>query len=478
MNRKDIKKFAEHFLFAALCIAFYFLLLRWNSLMGGINALLRICAPVVAGLVLAYVLNPTMRLFRRMGMALMKKLDLPEEKKEKTAKIVGIILTFLLAAGLVSAFLWVVIPELYLTVRDLTARLPSQFNRLQNWVTKLLDKAAVDGEPLTDVEAAVISVINYVQNYLSDFLENGLMERVTTSLTYVTTGVINVFRAAYNLLVGFVVSIYALGNRDTFIAQGKKAAYALFPANKADLVIGGFRKVNSIFSGFLIGKIIDSIIIGILAYICLALMKMPYALLNSVIIGCTNIIPIFGPFVGAVPCILLVLLVRPIYALRMGIFILILQQVDGNIIGPRILGDSTGLPGFWVLLALIFCGGIWGFGGMIVGVPLFATFYYLIKQFLEWKLRKRSFPTDTDDYYDVNYYDQTRSEFERSEGKKRTGVMGEEEESVSPGRGMKITTLMKNAGEKIRRANQKEKSKSQESGEDAQNASEEGKKEE
>ena len=453
MNRPEIKKFVKNFLLIALCILFYFLILRWNNLMGGINGIFRICAPVVAGLVLAYIMNPMMKLYRKFCLSLLKHTGKTKEWCNEVAKGVSILLTFITFTCIIAGFLFVVIPELYFTVRDLTALVPGQFRRLQVWVTKLMDKSSLEGESLTDVESAIISVIDYVQNYLSNFLENGLMERVTQSLGFLTTGVINVFRALYNFLVGFVVSLYALGNRESFISQGKKMTYALFPTDKADVVIGFFRRTNEIFSGFLIGKIIDSLIIGVIAYICLSIMKMPYALLNSVIIGCTNIIPIFGPFVGAVPCILLVLLVRPIYALRMGIFILILQQVDGNIIGPRILGDTTGLPGFWVLLALIFCGGLWGFVGMVIGVPLFATFYYLVKQLLEWRLRKRDFPTETNEYLNVDYFNTEKNDFERTDSKKRSGVRKGGEDAFAF-RGTKIQEIAKKIADHIRKKKQ------------------------
>jgi len=195
--------------------------------------------------------------------------------------------------------------------------------------------------------------------------------------------------------------VYVMSIKETLVGQCKKIIYAIFPPKKGNVVVETIRKSNEIFGGFIIGKIIDSAIIGVLAYIGCLLMKMPSALLVAFIIGITNIIPFFGPFIGAIPTVLLVLIQSPIHALYLAIFILILQQVDGNIIGPKILGDTTGLSPFWVLTSILVAGGLFGFFGMLLGVPVFAVIYYILQQIIKYQMEKRSLSSETEKYVEL-----------------------------------------------------------------------------
>ena len=204
-----------------------------------------------------------------------------------------------------------------------------------------------------------------------------------------------------NFLIGIIVAVYVLNCKTTFASQAKKIIYSIFNKKLGSAIIHEIRFVHQGFGGFIIGKLIDSLIIGILCYICLTLMKMPYTMLISVIIGITNIIPFFGPFIGAVPSFILLLLVSPMQSLYFIIFIFVLQQFDGNILGPKILGDSTGLSSFWVLFSILFFGGLMGFFGMIIGVPFFAVAYHLISQAVNKALQKKELSTNTDDYKNI-----------------------------------------------------------------------------
>lgn len=214
----------------------------------------------------------------------------------------------------------------------------------------------------------------------------------------VTTGVIGVVKILFNVIIGIIISIYVLMSKEVFIGQSKKVVYAMFSGKKANAIIHTVHKSNEIFGGFISGKILDSLIIGILCFICLYFMKMPYSVLVSVIVGVTNVIPFFGPYLGAVPSTILIMLANPIQGLYFVIFILVLQQIDGNIIGPKILGDSTGLSSFWVVFAILMGGGLFGIPGMIIGVPLFAVIFYILRRALNYIIQKKQLPLDSKNY--------------------------------------------------------------------------------
>ena len=201
-----------------------------------------------------------------------------------------------------------------------------------------------------------------------------------------------------NLTIGIVVSIYLLFSKEKFIAQSKKLIYSVFERSTANNLISDFQMINRTFIGFLGGKIVDSIIIGILCYVCISFIGTPYPLLISVIVGVTNIIPYFGPFIGAIPSALLVLMVDPMECLYFVIFIFLLQQFDGNILGPKILGDSIGVSAFWIIFSVTVFGGLLGVLGMVIGVPLFAVIYNLVNRRVRKNLKKRGYPVETDDY--------------------------------------------------------------------------------
>ena len=202
----------------------------------------------------------------------------------------------------------------------------------------------------------------------------------------------------WNIVLGLIVSIYLLIDKEKFCALSRKITCALFNEEHSQVAIDLAHRTNDTFGKFLSGKIIDSAIIGILTFIILTIFKMPYTILISVIIGITNIIPFFGPFFGAIPSFVIIMFVSPVKALWFLLIILIIQQLDGNVIGPKILGDSIGISAFWILFALLVAGKILGLVGMIIGVPLFAIIYSIIKDITESKLRKKGLPTETSDY--------------------------------------------------------------------------------
>ena len=229
----------------------------------------------------------------------------------------------------------------------------------------------------------------------------------------VYTSVVSVVNLVKNALIGIIVMLYLLNIKDTLTAQAKKVIYSLFPLPAANEMVETWRYIHSVFGGFIIGKLVDSLIIGILTFIWLSVIKMPYTVLISVIVGVTNIIPFFGPFIGAIPSAVLVLLVNPKKCVWFLLSILVIQQLDGNIIGPKILGNSTGISSFWVLFSILLFGGILGPVGMIIGVPTFAVIYRLTAKWINRRLKKKELSTITDDYGTLDHIDENHKTYIR-----------------------------------------------------------------
>jgi predicted PurR-regulated permease PerM len=228
---------------------------------------------------------------------------------------------------------------------------------------------------------------------------------VGSVVTSVTSGVYGVAKSIYNLIIGIIVSIYLLSDKEGFVAAVKRMMYSIFSVETADRLRSGLNFVDRTFMSFLNGKLLDSLIIGIICYIVCSILQMPYTLLVSVIVGVTNIIPFFGPLIGAVPSALIILMVDPTKCLIFVIFVIILQQIDGNIIGPRILGNSTGITGFWVMFSIILGGGLFGFWGLLLGVPVFVVIYSLVTNLVVKKLKRNDLPWELEDYKELEYID-------------------------------------------------------------------------
>lgn len=273
---------------------------------------------------------------------------------------------------------------------------------LTKWVDRLTKQnSAISGKLDTFIADASV--------YLEDWLRKNVLQQ-SDFIASITTGVYNVVRAIFNVIIGFIVAVYVLMTKEKFIGQLKKIIYAIFRPRYGNVVMEVIRKADDVFGGFFIGKIIDSLIIGCICFVGLAILRMPYVALVSVIVGVTNIIPFFGPYIGAIPSVILIFLVDPMKGLYFIIFIIVLQQVDGNVIGPKILGNTTGLSPFWVIFAILLFGGSFGVIGMLFGVPIFAVLYYIIKRVVEHVLKKRRLPEGTDEYIELDTVDTVTNE--------------------------------------------------------------------
>lgn len=361
----------------SLSVLFFFFLYRLQGVGKVISQLGTILAPFIYGGVMAYLLRPMCN-----SLEAFFQLRLPK-KMRRFANALSVVFSLLVGILVVYALITMVVPQLVESIVTLWNSLPAKAEQFMNWAI------ATFGE---DERVVQFFQKNY-QNYFTDiekWVQANVIPQVTNLVTNVGTSVWRVLTFVYNILIGLIVAIYVLHGRKRFGKQARLIVRSMFSDRWADLILEEVEFVDRMFGGFIDGKIIDSAIVGVLCYIgCIAL-RIPSALLVSVLVGVTNVIPFFGPVIGAVPSTLLILIDSPIKALWFLIWVVILQQLDGNVIGPKILGNRTGLSGFWVMFAIILFGGLWGLVGMIICVPLFAVIYDAIRRLVRRGLRRRN----------------------------------------------------------------------------------------
>ena len=361
----------------ALSIIFFFLIYRFDGFGSAISTLTGILMPFIYGAVIAYLLKPvcnTIEAFLRRFIP---------EKMKGLINALSVTFTILFGLLLIYALCMMIIPQLITSVTTLYYTAQANITKFMYWANHLefLEKNEQIMELLNSAYAAL-------NTNLDTWIKNTLLPSMQNILSGAALGVLNVVVVLKNLVIGIIVAVYMLASRKRFVQQGKMVLYSVVKPRWASLITEEVKYADKMFGGFINGKILDSAIIGVLCYIGCLIFKFPSALLVSVIIGVTNVIPFFGPFIGAIPATLLILIQNPIKALWFVLFVLVLQQLDGNIIGPKILGNTTGLSSFWVLFAILLFGGLWGFAGMIVGVPLFAVIYDVIKKLVIHGLRR------------------------------------------------------------------------------------------
>lgn len=386
------------FLVIAASICFYYLIFHGDRFSSQIDALFKVVSPVMYGIIIAYLLTPLVNSIERY---LLSPLFLRNDreitdKRKKYMRVISILMTIIIVGFLIYGFFSILIPNIITSVRSIAFQLPFYIQNLTNWSTQFL----ADNP---DIETMVVRFLDTYFEEFTSYLNNSIVPQMETLVKQVSLSLISLLKILWNFIIGFVISIYVLYSKETFAGQAKKIVFALLNTKTANQFIKDVRFSSDTFIGFISGKILDSFIIGVICFAGTSILKMPYALLISVIVGVTNIIPFFGPYLGAIPSAILILMVNPMKCLTFILFILILQQVDGNLIGPKILGESTGLSGFWVIFSITIFGGIMGVPGMIIGVPFFAVLYAMIRRITNRMLKKRGLPTETDQYLDVDY---------------------------------------------------------------------------
>ena len=406
--RREISKGMTFFVVIAASIAFYFALLRLTNISGVFSKVLDVLKPILYGLLIAFLLNPIVKQTDKLLIPILKRKMKNEARAEKLSRTAGILLALIIMILLISGLINMLIPELITSIRNLIFTLPAQINQL----VKQMNHIQLDDSTMTTM---LKNAMNEASTSLQNWMRTDLLNKVNEVMTHLTVGLYTLVMELFHAVIGVIVSVYILFGKETFINQSKKATYAIFPTERANLLIHIAVKTNEIFGGFIIGKIIDSIIIGILCFIGTSLLNMPYAMLVSVIVGMTNVIPFFGPYIGAIPSAVLIALADPMKGVYFLIFILLLQQFDGNILGPKILGNSTGLSAFWVIVSILLGGGLFGILGMLFGVPAFAVIYYIVKLFLDNQLEKKKLPTESECYNGDSYVDNDGTYFQKKD---------------------------------------------------------------
>ena len=390
-KRKYIRWGVTGFIVIAASILLALGLSRLSVFRAWVGGILQVFSPIIWGIVIAYILNPVAAMVEKFFAKLLGK-----KLKERTAKRIGhalgVIAAMLLALAVIAAVIMLIAPQVLNSIKTLVANGKSYYATLETWVNSLLENHPELKEPAE-------TALNKAFHFLEDWIQNSLLSSVSSVMTAVTTGVYSVLKWLLNFLIGMIIAAYLLAGKERYIAQIRKINAALWNQKIASRVVEIAQHSNRVFGGFIRGKIVDSAIIGVLCYIGAAIMQLPYSILVATIVGITNVIPFFGPIIGAVPCALIILLVSPIQCLYFLIFVFVLQQIDGNIIGPRILGDTTGLSSFWVLVSITLFSGLFGFAGMILGVPVFAVIYILVKELTEERLARKGLPVETSHYY-------------------------------------------------------------------------------
>ncbi len=396
-NKEYIKWGLTAFFVVLGGIISYYVIFHLDNLTTKITKLFVILMPIIDGMVLGYLMTPVVNATeRRIVKPIFKKLNLNHKKSQ--CRTISIVITLFVVITALYSFFSVVIPQIGNSINTIVEQFPSYVDTLTAWISQLLDDNPVIEKNVTDL----------LNTYFADievFVNSKLMPQLNSLIMTISMSVVSILKEFWNLIIGFIISIYILSSKEVFAAQAKKVVYAFLSTETANRLISNVRFANKTFGGFFVGKIMDSIIIGLICFIGTSLLGTPFCVLISVIIGVTNIIPFFGPFLGAVPSLLLILFVNPLQAFYFLIFVIILQQVDGNIIGPKILGSSTGLSSFWVIFAITLFGGIWGIFGMIVGVPIFAVLFAFMKSLIELRLNNKKIPSETYKYLRLLYID-------------------------------------------------------------------------
>lgn len=365
-------------------VLFYFILLRADDIKVYFAVVYSAVEPLLMGIILAYLLCPAAKFLERQC----KKV----KGLSRAARPVSVMGTIVLIFAAVVLLGVLVLPQMVASVASLANDLPDMLDAQLARVSAYLE---TDSEAAAMAEQMIVAV--------EEFLANWLKTALFPTISMLADSLVSVGSAIVNLFMAVGVAVYLLLGREKYMAQCRKLFHAISGnQNFNRMVEESLHQTHQIFGGFISGKLLDSLIIGVICYIGMLVFRLPYTTLISVVIGVTNIIPVFGPFIGAVPSAFLLLLVSPVKCFTFIVFVIVLQQLDGNIIGPHILGKSMGISAFYVLVAVMAFGKLMGFVGMVVGVPLLATIYYLVKRVVEWSLRRQGLPEETLAYIPSN----------------------------------------------------------------------------
>ncbi len=371
------------FLVLAVSILFYIIASEVNVFKIQVSRYLSTFLPIIIGFIMAYIFNFILEFYEKNILKYIFKKD-----NKKRNRVIGIAMTYSTVLLLLYLFLNFIFPQLISSIVGLVNDIPAYVRDISAIIIKYGENISINEEYYGLLLGKWNEFVEYILQFATDLIPKiGIFTKTILS-------------SVWNIVLGIIVSIYLLMDKEKFIALTRKVLFGIFSEDRTNFLIKMGARTDNIFGKFLSGKLLDSFIIGILTFVLLTIFRMPYVLLISFIIAVTNIIPFFGPFIGAVPSFFIIMFISPIKALWFLLLILVIQQIDGNIIGPKILGDSLGISAFWILFSLLVAGKLFGFIGLIIGVPLFVLFYSIIKDVIEYRLNKKGLPVETEDYYD------------------------------------------------------------------------------
>ena len=409
----------------AAAILFYMALRFLPDLRKGISSIFRILSPFIWGFVITYLIAPLMKRLEKSVFGPLCARVFPKTGGKKLARGVSVVVAELILVAVLAGLVSLILPQLGTSIRKIYENRSTYLETVNRYIGEFAirhpELYKIVGDSLNTITGDINSwaerVLPTVTSYLTDVLESAYV----------------LLRGIYNLIIGIIVSVYVLSDLERFTAAFRRWIYSLFSVDTAERVREAIAFTDRTFMGFITGKLLDSAIIGLICYIVCAILRIPYALLVSAIVGITNVIPFFGPFIGAVPSAFIILMTDPFKCLLFIIFIIILQQIDGNIIGPKILGNSIGITGFWVLFAIVVGAGLFGFGGMLLGVPVFVVIYTFLNYRVESRLKKNDLPSETEDYLELDHIDPvTRTPIRREQ--EETNAPPEAEEAAEKGK--------------------------------------------
>lgn len=389
------------FLVISSSMLFYFGIFHMNTLIVGLKMIRGIMMPVILGAIIAYLLTPVVNfLERKLIYPLLKNKKVKiTHRKDRIIRYICVVLAVVFAGYIIYALIAMIAPSIIESIISIINNSPRYLQNIEHWI-----ESSLENNP--DWEVTASDLFAQISTRAEAFLTQDLLPQLTNILQQLSAGVFDFLNFLKNFLIGAIISIYLMADKEKFTAQGKMLLYAVFGPRRSNYMIQNLRFVHRTFGGFINGKIIDSCIIGVLCYIGTSVIGTPYAVLISVVVGVTNVIPFFGPYLGAVPCAFLILVVNPMQCLYFILFIFVLQQFDGNILGPKILGDSTGLSSFMVIVAILLFGGLFGILGMFVGVPVLAVIVAAFKSWRNKALIKKEMPGAEETYINIDRIDE------------------------------------------------------------------------
>lgn len=404
MKKKYLYIGITAFCVVAACILLFFILFKINNILAALGEIVSHLMPIVYGIILAYLLLPLNNWLRRKFFKGFSKRMKKEKNAIYTAKALSTTLSILLALVVVIGLVSLVVPQVITSVSSIVSTLPDTIQSIRSWVTD-----SIDNHPF--IQEFIKSALESAEQTIRDFAtSDNFLTHAPDILSNVALVVGFLIDFAENIIIGIIIAIYVLNSTKVFAAQAKKLTYSMFKVKTANSIIHNFRYTHKMIGGFINGRLLDSLIVGILCSVGMAIFRMPYPVLIGVVIGVTNIIPFFGPFIGAIPSAILILTVSPMKALWFVVFIIVLQQLDGNIICPKIASNLTGLSSFWVMFSILLFGGLFGVWGLILGVPIFAVLKTLLAETVNKRLKKKNLPVTTYTYFTTGYVEPLKTD--------------------------------------------------------------------